>query len=153
MSDLKAIEAAVDAAMGSHDNWMQRQETRTALLTHLHAWKVQYDEQAAELARVRGACQAIHDRFILALGRGEQATGDLVSEMAGLATAALAAELAESNKRFEEHLEAWKANNAFFGGWCERFIKELDTYRDAWEPDFSPVSQAMDEYKTARAGR
>lgn len=66
---------------------------------------------------------------------------------------AAVAELAESNKRFEEHLEAWKANNAFFGGWCERFMKELDKYRDAWEPDFSPVSQAMDEYKAARAGR
>ena len=56
-------------------------------------------------------------------------------------------------KNYAEGLEAWKANNAFFGGWCERFMKELDKYQDAWEPDFSPVSQAMDEYKAARAGR
>ena len=65
----------------------------------------------------------------------------------------LQADNARLRKDYEEGLEAWKVNSTWHAGWCERFMKELDKYRDAWEPDFSPVSQAMDEYKAARAGR
>ena len=65
----------------------------------------------------------------------------------------LQADNARLRKDYEEGLEAWKVNSTWHAGWCERFMKELDKYRDAWEPDFSPVSQAMAEYKAARAGR
>jgi hypothetical protein len=50
---------------------------------------VRYEDAQAEIERLRMAHHKIRDRYLLALGKGEEATGALVLELAGYAAAAL----------------------------------------------------------------
>ena len=67
--------------------------------------------------------------------------------------------IAELRKSYEEGLEAWKKNNEFFGGWCERLAAIMDIYvTDFKTPtinmlDVRAMEAALAEYKAARVGR
>jgi hypothetical protein len=54
----------------------------------LAAQSIRYQQE--RIRWLEAACQRIVDRYLLALGQGEMANGDLVVELAGIAKRALA---------------------------------------------------------------
>jgi hypothetical protein len=125
---------------------------RDAAHQHLHAWKVQYDKQAAELARVsevrRWECNCI--QF------GPEPEDDMAVRAKDYDE--LQADNARLRKDYEEGIEAWRQNNAFFGEWIGKIAATLDIvlddlmYKDHQRViDFA--REVLAEYKAARGAK